>query len=128
MTTLKNKGRLMAAVLSATFVVVLLCTGLSRIQITGAHEEGPDPTSGGGGYSPETCLDASVCGKVAPLTPMHGAEAVHAGLVWKTHAATPKLLYWARHSEFRGRDVADPAVIQGLMDAGATSNGRCDRV
>jgi hypothetical protein len=121
--TLKNKGRLIVAMLAATFVVVMLCTSLSRIPITAAHEEGPDPTSGGGGYLPETCLDASVCGKVAPLTPMHGAEAVHAGLVWKTHAATPKLLYWARHSEFRGRDVADPAVIQGLMNAGATSNG-----
>lgn len=123
MTIARNQGRPIIAVLMAAFVAALLYTGASRIQVTVAHEEGPDPTSGGGGYAPETCLDPSVCGKVEPLTPMHGAEAVHAGLVWKTHAATAKLLYWARHTEFKGRDVADPAVIQSLMNAGATQNG-----
>jgi hypothetical protein len=86
-----------------------------------AHDE-PPPGSGGQ-YTPDTCVQGHhVCGDFQPLTPMHGAEGVHAGLVWKDRAAMPKILYWARFTDYRGIDVADPAVIQAKIDAGALTD------
>jgi len=58
-----------------------------------AHDE--PPPEAGGQYTPDTCVQGhNVCGDFVPLTPMHGAEGVHAGLVWKDRAAMPKILYW----------------------------------
>ena len=86
-----------------------------------AHDE-PPPGSGGQ-YTPDTCVQGHhVCGDFQPLTPMHGAEGVHAGLVWKDRAAMPKILYWARFTDYKGIDVADPAVIQAKIDAGALTD------
>jgi hypothetical protein len=31
---------------------------------------------------------------------MHGAEGVHGGLIWKAGAAMPKMLYWARFTDY----------------------------
>jgi hypothetical protein len=65
---------------------------------------------------PNSCHPAS-CGKTSPLIPMQSAEAVHMGLVWKRHAATPKLLYHGRFPEFVPNDVADPAIVDAILSA-----------
>lgn len=71
----------------------------------------------------ETCADRAVCGEVSPLIPMQSAEAVHLGLVWKKGVATPKLLFHARFPEYTPNDIADPAVIDAAIAAGALTNG-----
>src|SRR5258708_8869396 len=71
----------------------------------------------------EPCLDRSVCGEVSPLIPMQSTEAVHMGLVWKKGVATPKILFHARFSEYTANDVADPAVVDAAIAAGALNNG-----
>src|SRR3982750_3644896 len=101
--------------------VVLALAYSSPLRNLMAHDE-PPPGSGGS-YTPDTCVQGhNVCGDFEPLIPMHGAEGVHAGLVWKDHAAMPKILYWARFTDYRGSDVADPDVLRALIAAGALTN------
>ena len=70
----------------------------------------PDPNAG---------LDPAVIGKVSPLIPMQSTEAVHMGLVWKKSSKTPKILYHARFPEYRGIDMADPALTDMAIAKGA---------
>ena len=72
------------------------------------------------------CTDRSVCGEVSPLIPMQSTEAVHMGLVWKQGSQTPKLLFHARFPEYTPNDVADPAVVDAAIGAGALTNGAND--
>ena len=71
----------------------------------------------------EDCVDKSVCGEVSPLIPMQSTEAVHMGLIWKKGSQQPKLLFHARFPEYTPNDVADPAVIDAAIAAGALTNG-----
>jgi hypothetical protein len=79
---------------------------------------GPDAASAQG-----DCTDRSVCGEVSPLIPMQSTEAVHMGLVWKQGSQTPKLLFHSRFPEYTPDDVADPAVVDAAIAAGALTNG-----
>ncbi len=107
-----------SALLTSAFLVL---TYFSPLRSLFAHDE-PPPGSGGS-YTPDTCVQGhNVCGDFEPLTPMHGAEGVHAGLIWKDRAAMPKMLYWARFTDYKGIDVADPAVIQAKINAGALTD------
>lgn len=63
---------------------------------------------------PNDC-DPAACGKTSPLVPMQSTEAVHMGLVWKRNSDTPKILYHARFPEYTPNDVADPAVVDGVL-------------
>src|SRR5687768_18109977 len=74
---------------------------------------------------PETCRRA-VCGEVSSLIPMQSSEAVHMGLVWKRRAIAPKILFHARFPEYTANDVADPAVVDAAISAGAFFNGQND--
>src|SRR5687768_11040488 len=74
---------------------------------------------------PETCRRA-VCGEVSPLIPMQSSEAVHMGLVWKRRAIAPKILFHSRFPEYTANDVADPAVVDAAISAGAFFNGQND--
>jgi len=101
--------------------VVLALAYSSPLRNLMAHDE-PPPGSGGS-YTPDTCVQGhNVCGDFDALIPMHGAEGVHAGLIWKEGAAMPKILYWARFTDYTGIDVVDPAVIQAKIDAGALTD------
>ena len=114
-----NSPGVTRSVLAAVAVVALLSLGQFRSAF--AHDEPPPQI--GGGYTPDTCVQGhNVCGDFEALIPMHGAEGVHAGLVWKDRAATPKILYWARYTDYQGVDVADPDVIRALINAGALRN------
>src|SRR5688500_20331426 len=73
----------------------------------------PDPNAG---------LDAAVVGKVSPFIPMQSVEAVHMGLVWKKNSDKPKILYHARFPEYRGVDMADPALTDLAISRGALTN------
>src|SRR5215207_5198552 len=79
----------------------------------------PAPVSAQG----SDCTDRSVCGEVSPLIPMQSTEAVHMGLVWKEGSQTPKLLFHSRFPEYTPNDVADPAVVDAAIAAGALTNG-----
>jgi hypothetical protein len=70
------------------------------------------------------CVDRALCGEVSPLIPMQSAEAVHMGLVWKMRSQTPKLLFHARFPEYKPNDVADPAVVDAAIAAGALTDGQ----
>ena len=63
------------------------------------------------------------CGQLSPLIPMQSAEAVHMGLVWKRASEVPKILFHARFPEYTPNDVADPAVIDAAIAAGALTDG-----
>lgn len=65
----------------------------------------------------------SVVGEVSPLIPMQSAEAVHMGLVWKKRSQRPKILFHSRFPEYTPNDVADPAIIDAAIAAGALTNG-----
>jgi hypothetical protein len=71
----------------------------------------------------QDCVDKSQCGEVSPLIPMQSTEAVHMGLVWKKGSQNPKLLFHARFPEYTPNDVADPAVVDAAIAAGALTNG-----
>jgi hypothetical protein len=58
-------------------------------------------------------------GMVSPLIPMQSSEAVHMGLVWKEGSNRPKILYHARFPEYRGVDMADPALTDLAIQKGA---------
>lgn len=73
----------------------------------------PDPNAG---------LAPEVAGKVSPLIPMQSTEAVHMGLVWKKHSDSPKILFHARFPEYRGIDIADPALTDLAIARGALTN------
>ena len=72
------------------------------------------------------CTDRSLCGEVSPLIPMQSTEAVHMGLVWQQGVETPKLLFHSRFPEYTPNDVADPAVVDAAIAAGALTNGAND--
>jgi hypothetical protein len=65
---------------------------------------------------PNTC-DPAACGQTSALIPMQSTEAVHMGLVWKKHSATPKILYHARFPEYTPNDVADPSIVDAALRA-----------
>src|SRR5688572_29216203 len=71
---------------------------------------------------PASC-PRSICGDVSPLIPMQSTEAVHMGLVWKRGVAGPRILFHSRFPEYKANDVADPAVIDAAIGAGALSDG-----
>ena len=71
---------------------------------------------------PNSCNPA-VCGKTSPLIPMQSTEAVHMGLVWKRDSNTPKLLYHARFPEYVPNDVADPAMVDAVINTPRDANG-----
>ena len=75
----------------------------------------PDPNAG---------LPKHIFGEVSPLIPMQSAEAVHMGLVWKTGSDRPKLLYHARFPEYTPNDVADPAIVDQVINAPRGADGR----
>jgi hypothetical protein len=83
----------------------------------------PLDTSSFGTAFAQDCVDKSQCGDLSPLLPMQSTEAVHMGLVWKKDSQTPKLLFHARFPEYIPNDVADPAVIDAAIAAGALTNG-----
>src|SRR5207248_5374733 len=56
------------------------------------------------------------------LIPMQGEQRLNHGLVYTHRAAMPKILYWARFTDYQGVDVADPDVIRALINAGALRN------
>lgn len=89
------------------------------VSLVRAHdpEEGELP-SGPVEYTPDPCTDPSDCGRFGPLIPTH-VTSVHAGLVWKRGATTPKLLSFFRFPEHRADDVVDPDAIHDAIDAGA---------
>ena len=65
---------------------------------------------------PNTC-DPAQCGKTSPLIPMQSSEAVHMGLVWKRNSDTPKILDHARFPEYVPNDVADPAIVDQVINS-----------
>ncbi|HEY0592579.1 MAG TPA: hypothetical protein VGF40_12485, partial [Thermoanaerobaculia bacterium] len=71
----------------------------------------------------EDCTDKSACGEVSPLIPMQSTEAVQMGLVWKKGSQTPKILFHSRFPEYTPNDIADPAVVDEAIAAGALTNG-----
>src|SRR5207247_5111097 len=84
-----------SALLTTAFLVL---TYFSPLRSLFAHDE--PPPGAGGSYTPDTCVQRhTVCGDFEPLTPMHGAEGVHAGLICNERAPMPKMLHWARFSE-----------------------------
>ena len=80
-------------------------------------------TSSGQAAFAQTPGNRALVGEVSPLIPMQSTEAVHMGLVWKKRSQTPKLLFHSRFPEFTPNDVADPAVIDAAIAAGALLNG-----
>ena len=84
-----------------------LTVGLSP----GTSAQGPPSTF----PDPNSC-DPAVCGKTSPLIPMQSTEAVHMGLVWKKDSPNPKILYHARFPEYTPNDVADPAIVDGVLN------------
>jgi hypothetical protein len=63
----------------------------------------------------ETCLEPARCGFDGPLISMP-VPAVHSGLVWSTDDwDEPQLLFWTRHSNVRGGDVAARECLEQLI-------------
>ena len=90
---------------SLAVVVGLLMPGFGF-----AQEAFPDPNAN---------CPPSQCGQVSPFIPMQSVEAVHMGLVWKTGSQNPKILFHARFPEYRGTDMADPAITDLAISRGA---------
>lgn len=84
---------------------------LAVTMIPGASAQGGPGTL----PDPNTC-DPAVCGKASPLVPMQSSEAVHMGLVWKKDSPNPKILYHARFPEYTPNDVADPAIVDSVLN------------
>jgi len=99
------------------------CVAPYGVAQVAAHDEPPPPSDIPGQFQPDTCTNKASCGELQPLTPMQSAEGVHAGLVWKTGAESPKLLFHARFPEFMGKDIADPDAIDAAIAAGKLFNG-----
>ncbi len=83
-------------------------------------------TTGGISAQPDDEEDATVVdtGELGPLMGMRAGSA-HGGIHWKTvdGVKTPFILFYNRHSEYRGRDVGHPEVVEQLIAAGALTNG-----
>jgi hypothetical protein len=90
---------------SLAVVVGLLMPGFGF-----AQEAFPDPNAN---------CPPSQCGQVSPFIPMQSVEAVHMGLVWKSGSQNPKILFHARFPEYRGTDMADPAITDLAISRGA---------
>jgi hypothetical protein len=73
----------------------------------------PDPNAG---------LAPQLFGKVSSLIPMQSSEAVHMGLVWKRKSDQPKILFHSRFPEYRGVDMADPALTDLAIAKGGLTN------
>jgi hypothetical protein len=93
-----------AGVMCATASLAVYRSSLSAQGVSGSFAD------------PNTC-DPAVCGKTSPLIPMQSTEAVHMGLVWRRNSPTPKILYHARFPEYTPNDVADPAIVDAVMDS-----------
>jgi hypothetical protein len=61
-----------------------------------------------------TNTDPRLYGKVGPVLPMH-AMSVHNTLVWKTNEETPKMLMFHRHSGYTADEMANPDVINFII-------------
>jgi hypothetical protein len=97
------------------FLAAAACAaGLSAFD-SGRH--GVEAQAGPGSCPPHEC------GMVSPLIPMQSTEAVHMGLVWKSNADTPKILFHSRFPEYVPNDVADPAIVDAAIAAGALTDG-----
>src|SRR5918996_2258096 len=97
-----------ASTFAATCALIWHLEGISPL--LSAQSAFPDPNAH---------LDPAEVGKVSPLIPMQSAEAVHMGLVWKKNSESPKILYHARFPEYRGIDIADPALTDLAIQKGA---------
>src|SRR5688572_21523462 len=94
--------------MSAKSLVVVM--GLLTPGFAFAQAAFPDPNAN---------CPPSQCGLVSPFVPMHSAEAVHMGLVWKTGSQKPKILFHSRFPEYSVNDVADPAITDLAISRGA---------
>ena len=93
---------------TAAAVAVCACTALILGPRTSAQMSAfPDPNS----------CDPAQCGKTSPLIPMQSTEAVHMGLVWKRNSDKPKILYHARFPEYIPNDVADPEIVDAVINS-----------
>src|SRR5688572_8669319 len=92
---------------SLAVVVGLLTPGLSSHAFA---QDFPDPNAN---------CPPSQCGQVSPFVPMQSVEAVHMGSVWKSGSQKPKILFHARFREYRGADMADPAITELAISRGA---------
>src|SRR5262249_31480623 len=107
-----------------SIVAAMVCwTSLGGVAEIAAHDEPPPPSDIPGQFQPDTCTNRALCRELQPLTPMQSAEGVHAGLVWKKGAESPKLIFHARFPEFMGKDIADPDAIDAAIAAGKLFNG-----
>jgi hypothetical protein len=100
---------------SAFLVAAALALGLFALD---AYRQGLSAQS-----MQESC-PAHECGMVSPLIPMQSTEAVHMGLVWRHGVETPKILFHARFPEYVPDDIADPAVVDAAIAAGALTDGQ----
>ncbi len=98
-------------------------TGLLTLLIGIVCFLGPSVVTQTASAQQSDCLDRARCGEVSPLIPMQSTEGVHMGLVWKRGSQTPKVLFHARFPEYTPNDVADPAVVDAAIAAGALTNG-----
>jgi hypothetical protein len=95
--------------------VLCAITGLAGALRSGASAQTTFP-------DPNANCPRTECGEVSPLIPMQSTEAVHMGLVWKKHSDHPKILYHSRFPEYRGTDMADPALTDLAIARGALTN------
>lgn len=72
------------------------------------------PTNGTISYLTNTLTDPRLYGKVGPLLVMH-AMSVHNTMVWKTNEDTPQMLMFQRHSGYAADEVANPDIINFLI-------------
>jgi len=102
------KRRTMAYAAAAAGAAAWLALALPAA--VSAQSTFPDPNAG---------LAPDRVGQVSPLIPMQSTEAVHMGLIWKSNAETPKILYHSRFPEYRGTDMADPELTDLAIGRGA---------
>jgi hypothetical protein len=81
-------------------------------------EHDPDPgeiPEGQSGLLPDDATNPVLHGQVGPLLPMH-TMSVHNTLVWKKNQKLPHMLMFHRHSAYRADEVANPDVIDFLIN------------
>lgn len=78
---------------------------------------------GQSGFFPYTNNNPTIHGQVGPLIVMH-AMSVHNSLVWKTNDDAPKVLMFHRHSGYRADEVANPDIINFLIQNADPVTGR----
>jgi hypothetical protein len=92
-----------------TFALVAVCIGGSACG--GRRGAGTMPDGGAG----EDCFNPAECGIIGPLIAMP-VPAIHSGLMWSENSwELPKLLFWSRHANMRGTDVADYQCLEELI-------------